>query len=389
VAERDASQDRQDGALLLVGGGRWARVTLSVLARMELPSPLLLISRHGGAALDAAIAGRGSRFETLEQALAGGPIRAALVVNNARDHAQTSLALLERAIPVLVEKPAALTMDQASAMTAAARAAGKRLMPGHVLKHCHYVENFAAEARSGLGDIAAIAITWRDEAGAMRYGENKSYDVGLGIAEDVGPHIATLLREILGAGFGGFTRTAIHRGGASVECDGLWREIPFSLVLERDGAKRERSVTFTDRQGREAKLDFSVEPGTISIAGQSRSADPDWPRPLGPLALQFRAFLQDPNLVEAELAELAEATLFTAGLADAVRAAQAAWLAEAPAGDPAALLTAMRELIAPGLAQSGRWTPGDAHGLDDTARKALELRNSPSKPQLAAILAGL
>jgi len=107
------------------------------------------------------------------------------------------------------------------------------------------------------------------------------------------------------------------------------------------------------------------------------------------LALQLRAFLQDPNLVEAELAELAEATLFTAGLADAVRAAQAAWLAEAPAGDPAALLTAMRELIAPGLAQSGRWTPGDAHGLDDTARKALELRNSPSKPQLAAILAGL
>jgi len=42
--------------LLLVGGGRWARVYLSILARLEMPfHSVLVASRHGEAALRTAL----------------------------------------------------------------------------------------------------------------------------------------------------------------------------------------------------------------------------------------------------------------------------------------------------------------------------------------------
>lgn len=158
-----------------------------------------------------------------------------------------------------------------------------------------------------------------------------------------------------------------------------------TLCLARDSDRRERLVVVKARDGQEARLDFSTEPGTITIAGQSSSADPHWPRPQSPLALQLTAFLAAHGTDARACAGVADATAFTTMLAQHIRAAQAAWLAS-PSWDTAApdeQLVALRELLAPLLLDAGCWRSGDAAGLDALARTALqEMAGKSPRPAL-------
>ena len=90
------------------------------------------------------------------------PVGAAIVANAARDHVATALSLLSRKIPLLVEKPVALTQDDAARLIGAAQTAQTLLMPGHVFRHCEYLRNFAAAAQQTFGALQSATLFWRD-----------------------------------------------------------------------------------------------------------------------------------------------------------------------------------------------------------------------------------
>ena len=382
--------EKTGGAILVVGGGRWARVYLSVLADLEhVFSKIIVVSSHGGQALADAIAqadarrpGQFAQAQDLRTVLETQPVAAAILANAARDHARLALELVARKIPLLVEKPVALTEAECASLIAAAKAGGTPLMPGHVLAFCAYLDNFAAAARQALGPAQSITIRWADAAVETRYGESKAFDAGLGVVEDAGAHIATILSKLLGGKAGAAQESVIARGGLAVELRGQWNGIPYQIGLERDGAKRERLILWQNRDGLEARLDFAAEPGTIEIAGRAQSADPQWPRPHGPLTLQLLAFFRHIAAPQdgTYLQTIEDTTQFIAAAARQVRTAQERLIAQS-AGDGPARHVAARELLAPRLAAAGIWRGGDNPALDSLTQDAMaRLAASPRLP---------
>lgn len=354
--------------LLLVGGSRWARVYLSILAYIDVPLETVLVaSRHGGTALAAALEKANQagmrRFVQIPD-WRDGTADAAIVVNAARDHASTASALLTHGVPVLVEKPAALTVADAEMMIAIARREKLVLRAALALNHCFYVNNFVAALRAGLGKLASITITWADPGAEARYGETKNFDIGTGLAEDVGPHIAVLLAAIGGPAV--FADAVIARGGLSVRLRGACGGAALVVDMARQAAARRRVVSVCDADGRKAQLDFSVEPGTITLDGVARDADPGWSARPSPLTLQILDFLRlEPRASDPD--GILSSTNFAASAAELVRMQQRRWLPQS--GDAEYRLVAMRELLAPQVAATA--APGDTAALEDMAKRAL------------------
>jgi predicted dehydrogenase len=390
-----------DGRLLVIGGGRWARVYLSILARIPLPGrAITVVSQHGGDSLDQAVAAanaqglnRCQRMLHLEDALNQGRFAGAIVTNAARDHVRTALSLLNRRIATLVEKPIALTEAGAAQLIDAARMASVAVVPALVLRHCDYLRSFVQVARSNLTSLRKVEISWSDPAEESRYGEAKGFDFGLGVAEEIAPHVATILMMVAGGSLQLLEQTSIQRGGLGIEFGGLWNGVAFSAILERQTPVRKRLITVSDELGRRVQLDFAVEPGTISTETQIYNADSQWNRHASPLTQQTSAFIKNLSgpFHQDDIEALLTTTTFTASVAGAARLLQRRFLSSSldRPMEPSHVV-AMRELLAPLLTDAGSLEPGDNEKLDSQARRALSLLAGtlPSKlaPELAALL---
>ena len=357
--------------LLLAGGGRWARVYLSILAELDAPlEQVLIASQHGGEALKTAIGkanARGLRRFTRVTDWRGAKADAAIVINAARDHAGTACGLLEQGLPVLVEKPVALTLAEAGTLVTEAGRRRLSLRSALMLNHCVYLRNFAEAVRDTLGPPAGIAVMWKDPPAEARYGETKSFDFGIGLAEDVGPHIASLLAAV--AGPASLESADIERGGLSARLRGVCGGAALTVEMAREAPARQRWIRIRDGRGGEAMLDFSPEPGTITINGVPRDADPEWRQRLSPLTLQLLDFLRLEQRAR-DLDEILSTTAFVTAAAGLTRAAQRRWLVAAP-GSAGDRLVAARELLAPGLIAAGLAAPGDNNALEAAAQRAL------------------
>src|SRR4051812_48286651 len=125
--------DRRD-TLALVGGGRWARVIASVLADLELPFATVAVVSRSNAAILAQMfsASRFARFvvvPTIEEALNRFGLGAAIIANAARAHVASAECMIGRGIPVLIEKPAALSVEEARRLLQLADRNGVCAMP--------------------------------------------------------------------------------------------------------------------------------------------------------------------------------------------------------------------------------------------------------------------
>lgn len=125
-------------------GARHAR---KLAARREV-GQLLLYDRDPdrAAALAEELAPRARAIPTLSAFLAA--CDAVVVAASTEAHAALSIAALDAGRPVLVEKPIAVTLEEADAMVAAARRAGRALMVGHI-------ERFNPAVRKLSGKLAA------------------------------------------------------------------------------------------------------------------------------------------------------------------------------------------------------------------------------------------
>jgi predicted dehydrogenase len=373
--------------IALLGGGRWGRVYAGVLVGLLAPEDRILwVTRHNQVATKAHAA-RVSQtpgpvfefFHELDTALARMPT-SAIVATVPSAHLAATMRLLEHNVPVLVEKPFALTESDAQAMIAAA--AERKLVLGLSLPFlsARYLYRFAAMLSGRT--VTRIEIGWRDPACEIRYGEKKIANFSVHKISDVYPHIWSVLRCL-------FPKVAVEpvavhalEGGA-IDIDVRCGKVICRARHDRRAGARERSLRVFLTDGSMAALDFTDEPGTVVMDGKSSNGDPDWDRQARPLSMQIRSFLTAAEDEKARVSwPLAAQACFgtvigAAALERMSRAKEISMLVGrlqrtgAPSSDPS-IAAWLIDNVLPELAANGEWiAPDDDTRIDNVVRTAL------------------
>lgn len=330
-----SSHLRPPDQVVILGGGRWAQVIAEVVCDLLPPeTPLMLCSPRGANALTTwvAVQGLDDRICVAKQwPEAFLPSRTAVIVANAaRDHAAAGRWALEQGAAVLIEKPLALSLQDARGLADCASRCGGLLAAAHVLRFARYLTNFACMLPP-WDEVYSINLEWADPAGEQRYGETKQYDSSVPVFLDCLPHAVSVLQSVFGLLPESAGLPVVEAGGARVTVPLLLSDRPCRVILQRNGPHRLRRLSVETSSG-SATLDFSAEPGVIRMGTENVCGDLHWDNAQRPLAALLGAFLTaaaggggDPRL--------SLDTAFTAcTIADAImpryRAALLAWLAD-------------------------------------------------------------
>jgi len=272
----------------IIGGGRWGRVILSVLATSDLPlSRITVVTTHNVAlAQDAASRLVSKHPIRIVSSLSDSP-SAAIIANAARFHGETGRNLITQGVHLLIEKPVVLTLQEARNLLALAHAAHTILLPALSYRFCSYLHNFARRI-APMHSHSGFELHWSDPTGEMRNGERKTYDPRINVADDVMPHIWAILSVLFPQAVFAVTSCKAARGGKSATFTLAAGSMKGTIRLERDSDRRRRMIQLSSP----ASLDFSVEPGTMTIGQETMTGDTEWATNRGPLVRQLRYYLQ-------------------------------------------------------------------------------------------------
>jgi predicted dehydrogenase len=212
------------------------------------------------------------------------------VINAARDHESAVERSLLSGVPVLVEKPMALTAAAAGRLTELATRRNTRLAAAHVFLFARYLDRFSALAKAA-GHVRFLRVEWTDPRLEHRYGEPKRYDPGLPLLADLLPHVFSLVRALAPTGPDRCDHLVISGDGAEADVALTFGDLPCNVHLARESDYRRR-VLEAGIGDRVLRLDFSQEPGLISCGAVSTVGDADWMKQSRPLARMLTAFLQ-------------------------------------------------------------------------------------------------
>ncbi|MBM9501969.1 Gfo/Idh/MocA family oxidoreductase [Leptospira sp. 201903071] len=279
----------------LIGGGRWARVLAEVLIAQVSPSVEITIhSIHNARSLSSWVSkmdiGNRIQVESNWPRLRKGASTVVIVVNAARDHAEAIRYALSAEVPVLVEKPLTLSFESSRELINTAQIQGTPFAASHVFLFARYIENFAKLVKED-GEISSLELHWIDPRSEVRYGELKKYDPFLPIYADVLPHVFSILDFILPDRKTECKNLDLSRGGATLELEILFGDVPCKIHLERNGESRTRSIQVKTKTN-VIRLDFSREPGIISTGTNEISGDTEWEVGKKPVASMLASFLR-------------------------------------------------------------------------------------------------
>jgi len=279
--------------VLIIGGGRWARVIVEVILDL-LPdtSQVFIFSAKNSEAMS--VWTREKKIESKTVIVSDlldldiEKITAAIVVNAARDHEKAAEWAIQNGLPVLVEKPVTLNINSTKRLMKLANEKKNILTAAHVFRFSRYLENFSHALNNQV--ITSIKIHWMDAKSEIRHGEQKSYDSSLPIYKDVLPHILSILATLCLPLPEQIENMTLTNGGSDLEMEFLLGNIPCFLKLTRDGNKRKRLIK-VETESDILKMDFTKEPGMIINQYSQVNADPDWNLEMRPLASMLTAFL--------------------------------------------------------------------------------------------------
>ncbi|MBK6846356.1 MAG: Gfo/Idh/MocA family oxidoreductase [Proteobacteria bacterium] len=160
-------------SVAVVGAGYWGKNYVRNLAHLPGANLRWVCDRDPQALARCARLAPGARLTAeLDEVLADATVQAIVVATPAPVHAAPTIAALRAGKHVLVEKPMATTTSDAAAMVAAADAAGRTLMVGHLMLYHPAVERLQRMVRAGeLGRIYYM-YALRVNLGQVRRDEN-------------------------------------------------------------------------------------------------------------------------------------------------------------------------------------------------------------------------
>lgn len=282
-------------SISVVGGGRWARILVSTTCNLvSAETEVSIYSKSNAPGMRAwakqqNFLQRVSVYVGYDDSVKPAP-RAAIIANAARDHMQATAWALAAGLPTLVEKPFALSASATSQMLAQARDSNVYLASAHVFLFSSYLQRFS-QAVAATGPINTIEISWRDPVAEERYGDQKNYDSSIPVFADCLPHIVSIILMLIGPCDITFRKIVTKRGGAYVELELIGGGVRIKVILERNAECRQRLINVEATPGSMA-LDFTVEPGVMTLDGEKQNADPDWLHRPRPLAQMVQSFIQ-------------------------------------------------------------------------------------------------
>lgn len=297
----------------LYGGGRWSRVLLPVIQSLLVEdAKVAWVTDHNREVAQRWLAEKNIERVTLHSTSdfnreltttannASTKIECAIVATSPPQHAALTRELLEHRVPTFCEKPLTLDFEQALALQQLASA---KLCPLGVNLEMHFasfIEDFAAillQRPAGSQSIHTLDITWTDPWTDVRYGEIKIGDVYTNIVDDMWPHCWSLLRRIRPSGsVSAIEQLYYNPINGQVDIALRFDDIVTRLSLSRRAYHRTRRVNVNSG---EAILDFSIEPGTTEINGQTTNNSWRGSRPLSRSLASFFEVVQQPSLVNA------------------------------------------------------------------------------------------
>lgn len=282
-------------SIAVIGGGRWTRVLTEVLWGL-VPScvAISIHSLHNAESMSTWVSARGfgQRIHVSSEwpQLLAERSSAVIVANAARDHERAVEWALSAGVPVLVEKPIALTSEASQRLANLATSKNTCFAAAHIFLFARYIENFSklvAEA----GGARFLRVLWMDPQFENRYGEQKKYDPGLPVFADWLPHVLSIVGSLTSSMPQRCEKLEFMRGGAQLELQLMLGNIPCSVQLIRNGDRRQRLIE-VDTEQKLLRIDFSREPGTITSGYTTMIGDQDWEVKKRPAARMLIAFLR-------------------------------------------------------------------------------------------------
>lgn len=284
--------------IIIMGGGRWARVIIKVLYDIVDPSVNISIytpNNHLNMNKWVAKNKVGRQIKVIKSFPNSFNYPCVVIIaNTSADHYESALLAISSGADVLVEKPVALNYKQALDIYDFAKKNNKIVCASHVFLFASYIENFSKHIQK-QGQIEKIKMSWEDSDIERRHGELKKYDSGLPILVDCLPHIFSIISKFTPIDVScDSVRLKISNGGSKVNIFLENSGIPIEILMVRGGLKRTRLIEIIVK-GKNNTLDFSNEPGIIKSENKEMSGDLTWDHKSKPLNQLLSAFLSGAN----------------------------------------------------------------------------------------------
>jgi len=215
---------------------------------------------------------------------------AAIVVNRATDHYSTAVSMLDYRIPVLVEKPIALTGDEVDKLATLAKKNRTFLYASNVFLFQEEFVNFKERVQNSK-TVKKIKLFWTDPVQEIRYGESKTYDERLNVIDDVISHVLPMIQSLHEAPMI-LKDLDVKLGGACVDILLVTENAEADIHLAREADKRQRSI-FVETENETFDFDFATEPATLTVQGGEKCETLKLAQKIRPMRSMLQVFLDN------------------------------------------------------------------------------------------------
>jgi predicted dehydrogenase/nucleoside-diphosphate-sugar epimerase len=232
-------------------------VRLAAVCDLSLSAAEALAGAHGARA-----------FGDLDAMIASGAVEAVHILTPPESHAALARKCLAAGLHVLVEKPVALSGEEAASVAATARAAGRQVAAGHNFLGLPAYRRLKALVAAGeLGRVSSAEITWALPLAPLRSGPFGLWmlrEPG-NLLRELGPHLFAFAQDL----FGPVTVTGLHLS-KPVQLPGAgtrpqsWRitaqagAVDLAINLQLVESIDDRSLTLRGSSGL-ARLDYAAD----------------------------------------------------------------------------------------------------------------------------------
>ena len=277
----------------VAGGGRWAREIIKILNKILDKETLITIYSERGINeikkwLDKnSFDGRTFKLRSYES-IDRDILDAFIVANAAKDHFKITKKIINKNVPVLVEKPMCLSYEDTDDLIKLSSKKDVLLGTSQIFLFTDYLANFRKIIKLNK-KISSINFNWSDTKKEKRYGQEKRFDEGVPIFKDVLPHILSILIFVIEAKKLSFENLIYEGGGAFLTINIKIEDIPCKINIKRNSDSRKRIIKIIG--DKRVELNFSTEPGFIKQNKAKTSSDKNWRKSESPATKMIRSYL--------------------------------------------------------------------------------------------------